>query len=350
MATSAATNALGAHDGGDVAARLWEGLRGRAAPVLPQSTPLEPGGRGRAPDYVSPCRAGAPPGRRAGIGSGVALHDRAERLHLAGARRGPSRAACERRQPRADLCARATDGDLTEGLSDALASLPERQRRAFVLREWLGLSSGEVASRLGMEHAETYALLTRARRSMATALTASMGRTAAALNVGWLVLKLRALFAGGVGQDCRDDGRRGRGRRRRRGRRRAEHRSAAQRRAASLRRPSSRRSRRAAILSGMPCAPRVHPERRGTRWNGGEPAGADEARRAGNGRPEPARDAATAQEPAPVSEPETPSGGGPTRVGSATPARTRRLDGATRARPRRCVRSSTASSRGSRRR
>ena len=73
----------------------------------------------------------------------------------------------------------AGDQELLSGLDDALASLPERQRRALVMRELRGLSSEEVASQLGMSATATYALLTRARRSLARALTVG-GRSASA--------------------------------------------------------------------------------------------------------------------------------------------------------------------------
>ncbi len=91
----------------------------------------------------------------------------------------------------------AGDQELLSGLDDALASLPERQRRALVMRELRGLSSEEVASQLGMSATATYALLTRARRSLARALTVS-GRSALGLDVGPLLLRLKALFAGGA--------------------------------------------------------------------------------------------------------------------------------------------------------
>jgi RNA polymerase sigma factor (sigma-70 family) len=90
----------------------------------------------------------------------------------------------------------AGDQELLYGLDDALASLPERQRRALVMRELRGLSSEEVASQLGMSAAATYALLTRARRSLARALTVG-GRSALGLDLGPLLLRLKALFAGG---------------------------------------------------------------------------------------------------------------------------------------------------------
>ena len=90
----------------------------------------------------------------------------------------------------------AGDQELLYGLDDALASLPERQRRALVMRELRGLSSEEVASQLGMSATATYALLTRARRSLARALTVG-GRSALGLDLGPLLLRLKALFAGG---------------------------------------------------------------------------------------------------------------------------------------------------------
>jgi len=92
----------------------------------------------------------------------------------------------------------ADETDRLRGLGDALASLPETQRRALLMREWHGLSSAEVASRMGMSAPATYALLTRARRSLADALTTVKGRSALSLNVWPLLLRLKGLFAGGT--------------------------------------------------------------------------------------------------------------------------------------------------------
>ena len=96
--------------------------------------------------------------------------------------------------------ARSEDEDLLVLLGEALASMPENQQRALVLREWHGLSSSEVAAQLGMSPPATYALLTRARRSLAHALTALPERTA--LGVITLVYELRsnikALLGGGA--------------------------------------------------------------------------------------------------------------------------------------------------------
>ena len=91
----------------------------------------------------------------------------------------------------------AGDQELLSGLDDALASLPERQRRALVMRELRGLSSEEVASQMGMSATATYALLTRARRSLARALTVG-GRSALGLDLGPLLLRLKGFFAGGA--------------------------------------------------------------------------------------------------------------------------------------------------------
>jgi RNA polymerase sigma factor (sigma-70 family) len=94
------------------------------------------------------------------------------------------------------LSAPEPDPELVERLKAALASLPERQRKALVLREWRGLSSSEVAGRLGMRTSETYALLTRARQSMASALAATTGRTTVAVNLWSILAKLRAVLFG----------------------------------------------------------------------------------------------------------------------------------------------------------
>ena len=92
----------------------------------------------------------------------------------------------------------ADETERLRGLGDALASMPETQRRALLMREWHGLSSAEVASRMGLSAPATYALLTRARRSLADALTAVKGRSALGLNVWPLLLRLKGLFAGGA--------------------------------------------------------------------------------------------------------------------------------------------------------
>ena len=90
------------------------------------------------------------------------------------------------------------DTELLMGLQDALASIPESQRHALLLREWQGLSCDEVASKLGTSRAATNALLTRARRSLAKAMTAVPQLPALGLDFGSLFVKLKALVAGGT--------------------------------------------------------------------------------------------------------------------------------------------------------
>jgi RNA polymerase sigma factor (sigma-70 family) len=73
----------------------------------------------------------------------------------------------------------------------ALAGLPENQRRALLLREWRGASSSEIAGELHLSKPATDALLFRARRSFASAMSAS-GKPFGALNVALLLDQLRA--------------------------------------------------------------------------------------------------------------------------------------------------------------
>ena len=56
------------------------------------------------------------------------------------------------------------------GIEDALASMPEQQRRAILLREWQGLSYREVAAELEVSQSAVETLIFRARRSLAQGL------------------------------------------------------------------------------------------------------------------------------------------------------------------------------------
>jgi RNA polymerase sigma-70 factor (ECF subfamily) len=86
------------------------------------------------------------------------------------------------------------------GLTGALASLPDRQRHAILLREWQGLSHREVARRLGLTEGAAETLIFRARRSLAAALEnpGARGRRGAlrALDLGGLVTAVKSFFAG----------------------------------------------------------------------------------------------------------------------------------------------------------
>jgi hypothetical protein len=56
------------------------------------------------------------------------------------------------------------------GLEDALARMPELQRRAILLREWRGMSYREIAAELELSGAAVETLIFRARRSLADLL------------------------------------------------------------------------------------------------------------------------------------------------------------------------------------
>jgi RNA polymerase sigma factor (sigma-70 family) len=101
--------------------------------------------------------------------------------------------------------ARETDGgDELIPLGEALAAMPETQRRAILLREWQGLSYKEIAYELDVSQSAVETLIFRARRSLANALeTPWQERRAAgragrrAFDLGSLLAGLKTLFAGG---------------------------------------------------------------------------------------------------------------------------------------------------------
>jgi RNA polymerase sigma factor (sigma-70 family) len=66
--------------------------------------------------------------------------------------------------------AHAADTDELVGLEDALARMPELQRRAILLREWRGLSYKEIAAELELSDSAVETLIFRARRSLAELL------------------------------------------------------------------------------------------------------------------------------------------------------------------------------------
>ena len=85
-------------------------------------------------------------------------------------------------------------GDDLLGIEDALAALPDQQRRAILLREWQGLSYREVAAELGVSQAAVETLIFRARRSLAAALEQpeEAPRRASALRAGALLGALKS--------------------------------------------------------------------------------------------------------------------------------------------------------------
>jgi RNA polymerase sigma-70 factor (ECF subfamily) len=99
------------------------------------------------------------------------------------------------------LAAPEHGSDGLAGLGEALASMPERQRRAILLREWQGLSYGEIAEELGVTRAAVETLIFRARRSLARGLEAPQEvprRARAGFDVSWLLGLAKSLFQGGA--------------------------------------------------------------------------------------------------------------------------------------------------------
>jgi RNA polymerase sigma factor (sigma-70 family) len=94
------------------------------------------------------------------------------------------------------------------GIEDALASMPEQQRRAILLREWQGLSYREIAEELELSQSAVETLIFRARRSLAQGLEQpdlvkqpkrkGFRRALHAIDLGTLVAAAKTLIAGGV--------------------------------------------------------------------------------------------------------------------------------------------------------
>jgi RNA polymerase sigma factor (sigma-70 family) len=91
------------------------------------------------------------------------------------------------------------------GIEDALAAMPEQQRRAILLREWQGLSYREVAEELEISQSAVETLIFRARRTLAQGLEQpdttkpkrkSFRRALHVLDFGTLVAAAKTLLAG----------------------------------------------------------------------------------------------------------------------------------------------------------
>jgi RNA polymerase sigma factor (sigma-70 family) len=97
--------------------------------------------------------------------------------------------------------AREASTDELMGLPEALAALPERQRRAVLLRDWRGLSYDEVAEELGVTRAAVETLIFRGRNALAEQLgeepATTRKRLASLGNLGSFLSALKALFTGG---------------------------------------------------------------------------------------------------------------------------------------------------------
>ena len=89
-------------------------------------------------------------------------------------------------------------------LEAALAGLTDLQRRAIVLREWRGLSYGEIAAELDLSQSAVEALIFRARRALASSLEEQdVGRSrirtrlVRGLDLGGLLSGLKSVLGGG---------------------------------------------------------------------------------------------------------------------------------------------------------
>ena len=92
------------------------------------------------------------------------------------------------------------------GIEDALASMPEQQRRAILLREWQGLSYREIAEELEVSQSAVETLIFRARRSLAQGLEQpdtlkkpkrkSFRRALHMIDLGTIAAALKTLLAG----------------------------------------------------------------------------------------------------------------------------------------------------------
>jgi RNA polymerase sigma-70 factor (ECF subfamily) len=86
------------------------------------------------------------------------------------------------------------------GVEDALAGLPENQRRAILLREWQGLSYREIGEELELGQAAVETLIFRARRTLAARLEGAeptrRRRAARAFDVGSALAALKTFLGG----------------------------------------------------------------------------------------------------------------------------------------------------------
>ena len=106
--------------------------------------------------------------------------------------------ACDPHDLQEDLHAQPAAAVDATALADAVSRLPERQREAILLREWQGLTYVEIATRLGLTVSAVEALLFRARRSLADALSEEPAKKRRHIfEPGSLLAALKSLLGGG---------------------------------------------------------------------------------------------------------------------------------------------------------
>jgi len=86
------------------------------------------------------------------------------------------------------VAAREVRHDELAGLSDALYAMPDKMRKAILLREWQGLSYAEIAEAMGLTVPAVETLLFRARRQLAAALEQGTPTPKKRRLAGWFTL------------------------------------------------------------------------------------------------------------------------------------------------------------------
>ncbi|MDX6508445.1 MAG: hypothetical protein QOG81_197 [Gaiellaceae bacterium] len=87
-------------------------------------------------------------------------------------------------------------------LNDVLATMPENQRKAILLREWQGLSYHEIGEQMELSQSAVETLIFRARRSLAAGLESAqpakkgLQRLRQGSNLGTALVALKSLVAG----------------------------------------------------------------------------------------------------------------------------------------------------------
>jgi RNA polymerase sigma-70 factor, ECF subfamily len=96
--------------------------------------------------------------------------------------------------------AHTADPEDLMGLEDALARMPDQQRRALLLREWRGLSYKEIAAEMELSNAAVETLIFRARRSLADLLSGRPAPKRArrfAFDLGSIGIAIKTLLGSG---------------------------------------------------------------------------------------------------------------------------------------------------------
>jgi RNA polymerase sigma factor (sigma-70 family) len=121
--------------------------------------------------------------------------------HRASFRRRRVEAPADLRAVEETVAAPARPDEELIPLEDALADMPETQRRALLLREWQGLSYREIAAELEVSQSAVETLIFRARRSLARRLEAPrerLRRVGQAIDVGSALTALKGAFTTGA--------------------------------------------------------------------------------------------------------------------------------------------------------